>query len=555
MNHYDEQGIPAWVLDEFYQLIPNLYPEENAVRVLLEQWMRWPVGAQTPWNGQPAAQAWANIRQRIGQGAEHTGEGHRGVYYAVLRYFPHNPRLAELRAYFESVQPQPGLAAYQDPHRYGPPPSGYQVPFSSAPQGPSGPPAPAPPGLNAQRREQPPQQPPSPRPQPRPQPETATGESRPYVIIRGTWDYEQALAVVHRLDPGAALVLVGQAQLVAAIDPTLTEEVLRVHLQASFGDTVAVEVRWLATAPHAFAKIVGIGPDESEFELSNVPSTASFADVANAVMNYYQSEGVAPARDHPSVTHVRRNWFRRAVNNTSTELGAADVRDGDEVVVHPQSTAGSASTIWTEAVMRVRAEVLSFAKSSGGRFTVQSMDNPDFPTRYHLQITEPGFAPPAGPGAPPQPVETHRLEIWLDSQFPMVAPRVSWRSPIFHPNVLPLDAEKGPPGGVCLGALADAYRPDLDLGEVCQMLVDIAGYRNYELLLPDQGGQGFVNVAAAQWAASEDGQDAIAARGGMRWGSDPGFDPPDRPPAVTPLTVTRVSDFPQGIPGDDNDDW
>ena len=36
-------------------------------------------------------------------------------------------------------------------------------------------------------------------------------------------------------------------------------------------------------------------------------------------------------------------------------------------------------------------------------------------------------------------------------------------------------------GAVCLGVLQDSYSPGLDFGLVCQMLVDMAGYRNYEL--------------------------------------------------------------------------
>lgn len=568
MNRYDEQDIPLQVLDEFYTLISTLRGEEKAVQLLLSERMGWPVGAQPAWNGQNAVQAWAEIRRQIDNGALHTGAGHSGVYNAVVQDFPFNRQLLAWKEHFEKAQPtasqyqssnenqnqNPSLNLYGAPPTYQDPPQ--PPPFSSAPQAAPG----HQPGAQPPPRPQPESQ-----PQPQPQPQPESEQSRPYVIVRGTSEYDKALAVVRLLDPHAEMRLAVQSHLVAGLDPArqLSEDALRTQLRSFFGETVAVEIRWLTTPPHIFTTIVGIGPDEREFRLHNVPSTARFADVADAVMGQYRAEGLRAAQDHPSVTHVRRGLFRRPVNNTAAELGDAGVDDDDEVVVHPQSTAGAAGpagTIWTEAVMRVRAEVLAYAKGSGGRFSVQSMDNPNFPTRYRLAIAESGFAPPPEPGEPPEPIDTHRVELWLDRTFPMTAPRVAWTTPFFHPNVVAPDSTKYPPGAVCLGPLADAYRPDLDIGEVCQMLRDIAGYRNYELLTPNQGGQGFINQDAAEWAASAEGQDAIAACGGMRWSgdlTDLSLPDPGEPPAppVAPLAVTEVPDFPDGIPGDDDDDW
>ncbi|MCE3289752.1 MAG: hypothetical protein K0R83_1764, partial [Caulobacter sp.] len=62
-------------------------------------------------------------------------------------------------------------------------------------------------------------------------------------------------------------------------------------------------------------------------------------------------------------------------------------------------------------------------------------------------------------------------------------------------------------GFACLGALGDAYRPGLDFGELCMLLLDIASYQNYDLL------EGY-NSAAREWAMSEEGMRDIAARGG-----------------------------------------
>ena len=51
-----------------------------------------------------------------------------------------------------------------------------------------------------------------------------------------------------------------------------------------------------------------------------------------------------------------------------------------------------------------------------------------------------------------------------------------------------------PRGFACLGALTDAYRPDMDFGQLCQMLVDMAGYRQYETReVQEDDGEGYLN--------------------------------------------------------------
>ena len=104
---------------------------------------------------------------------------------------------------------------------------------------------------------------------------------------------------------------------------------------------------------------------------------------------------------------------------------------------------------------------------------------------------------------------------------------------IFHPNV-----HRGT-GKVCLGVLADRYRPGLDFGLLCQMLVDVASFRNYVVT------EGY-NVEACRWAASEAGQATIVAGGGRR--EDPaklglarghemdGDELPTREPGLSPMT-------------------
>lgn len=85
---------------------------------------------------------------------------------------------------------------------------------------------------------------------------------------------------------------------------------------------------------------------------------------------------------------------------------------------------------------------------------------------------------------------------------PDAGTEVFWRTPIFHPNI---DLRTGK---VCLGALGDRYRPALDFGELCRLLIDIASYINYAV-------EGVYNANARNWALSDAGQIAIEQRGGQ----------------------------------------
>ena len=139
---------------------------------------------------------------------------------------------------------------------------------------------------------------------------------------------------------------------------------------------------------------------------------------------------------------------------------------------------------------------------------------------------------------------SHEVRITIDHDFPRNPPDVRWRSPIFHPNIKPVDAEIAA-GWLCLGELADAFRPDLDFSEVCRMLADVAGYRNYELRTQAEGGEGYVNQDAVEWAKTPAGQQRIAEIGGTRW--------QDMSTAISPrptaLVIKPVDEFP-----DDDDE-
>jgi hypothetical protein len=120
-----------------------------------------------------------------------------------------------------------------------------------------------------------------------------------------------------------------------------------------------------------------------------------------------------------------------------------------------------------------------------------------------FRFRAPGWGPPRTTGADPEPVDEHEVYLMLSPDHPVLAPLAIWQTDIFHPNV---DAKSGK---VCLGVLEDHYRPGINFGMICQMLVDIAGYQDYGAR------DGFYNDEAMKWATSERGQELIVSRGGQ----------------------------------------
>ena len=82
--------------------------------------------------------------------------------------------------------------------------------------------------------------------------------------------------------------------------------------------------------------------------------------------------------------------------------------------------------------------------------------------------------------------QEHTIWINLTAAYPRMIPELSWRTPIFHPNV-------SASGVVCLGAYQTNWVPSLKLDELCLMLWDMIRYRNFDSESP-------YNREAAMWA-------------------------------------------------------
>ena len=269
---------------------------------------------------------------------------------------------------------------------------------------------------------------------------------------------------------------------------------------------IAAEV---APEPHRFRDYYSDpleieGPDGQRFGLDRIRASTRVSDVARGVMHEYADQGVWPTRAEQKtqavIDKVDADGGSERLDPRQT-LHDAGVRPGDTLRVSPERTAGAINPLLRdEALARASNEVLVYAEKHPG-FEVGA-NSPVAPTEYLYRFSARSFGPPVSEGGMPTRVDRHEVFVRLLPDFPVKAPEAWWQTEIFHPNVDPRS------GKVCLGALDEHWRPAMDFGELCQMLVDMAGYRNYAV------SEGY-NEQAAIWAASPAGQIEIERIGGI----------------------------------------
>jgi ubiquitin-protein ligase len=291
------------------------------------------------------------------------------------------------------------------------------------------------------------------------------------------------------------------------------------------------DINWTVVAPGVPDYVLRFmsvqGPDGRSFRFNDVPSATRVESVASELVDQY-SEGL-PGDEQPTVVeHVGPAGPRRM--NPESTLAQEGITEGARLRVAFERRAAAVNPLdRRDALFRVRNQLLEYTESHRA-FTV-APNSPALPTEYDIEFTQPSFGPPQNHDEQPPDISVHQLSIVLPPDFPIVAPRVRWLSGIFHPNVYPtyeseqLREHPYARGLVCLGTLAESYQPSLDLGELCATLVDIAGYRNYSVLVPSDDavdpatGQpllrsDYYDGVAARWAFSSRGQERIIAIGG-----------------------------------------
>jgi hypothetical protein len=85
--------------------------------------------------------------------------------------------------------------------------------------------------------------------------------------------------------------------------------------------------------------------------------------------------------------------------------------------------------------------------------------------------------------------ELHEVSVRLGAGYPRMMPELSWKTPVFHPNI-------SASGVVCLGGYGIHWVPSLSLDELCVMLWDIVRYANFDVGSP-------YNREAAYWAKNQ----------------------------------------------------
>ncbi|MFJ9632389.1 effector-associated domain EAD1-containing protein [Streptomyces sp. NPDC091280] len=358
----------------------------------------------------------------------------------------------------------------------------------------------------------------------------------------GSEAYPEFLRLVREIVDPAAVQLYANNQQAAfrvAEMPTERLEQLQEHA-ARIAPGVEVLYGEHDFRPTLYARLQVMGPDRQLYEIQYVPNTTLPSELVPAVWAQYR----------PEVAMDANGQLRRAVVDYRDENGEArrldpdvplfnqGVRDGGQLEVSAEATAGVDFSLRMEAIARARDDITDFADEHE-EFTLVGTDHDTLPVRFEVELHVPGFAPPDDLDTwplDPKPIDHHKLVIGLPSEFPIHAPRVLWLSDVFHPNIA-RGKDSNAEGSVCLGPLMTDYTPDLSLYRLCQMVIDMARYRNYEILPHDyqmaldfdslvrdmleRGG--YLDRAAAAWAFSWEGQERIKEIGGTTWLARVGF--------------------------------
>jgi len=287
---------------------------------------------------------------------------------------------------------------------------------------------------------------------------------------------------------------------------------------------------WTVVAPelrdYLLHRLYIEGPDGRQFRITDAPAQQTVANLAAEVVDQYGSDFPDAAR--PTVVdRVGPDGQGRRLDPNTT-LDQAQVRDGDRMRVGFQARAAAVNPLdRQDALFRVRNQILDFGQTRDPETGFVARANSTLlPTEYELEFTQASFGPPPSATAAPVDISRHTVLIQLGSDFPETPPAVFWLTRIFHPNVFPTyesEVSRGREaqmGLVCLGALQESYLPSLHFGSLCQMLMDIAGFRNYSLYTTDgtvdstgslRRRVDFYDPDAARWVGSPDGQRRIVA--------------------------------------------
>jgi len=473
---------------DFHTQLAAVFADQRAVEAILRS-TTFSRGRIPAFAGSSAEEVWGEILLQLELGAIHAGNFQ--LLSAVIRPYPGNAvfrRLADtyLRPVAEQVEPaSPAVPAASDVSEAAAP--------STAPEAPAAAVAPV-------------------------------DQPTCHVIVRASTEEtrEQATRVLQKfgLEPREEY---STAHAVSyRVNSASTERVRTLLASTDLGWTVvAPELR-----DYLLHRLYIEGPDGRQFRITDAPAQQTVANLAAEVVDQYGSD--FPDASRPTVVdRVAEDGQGHRLDPNAT-LDDAQVRDGDRMRVGFQARAAAVNPLdRQDALYRVRNQIVDFSRTRDQETAFVARANSTLlPTEYELEFTQASFGPPASPGAAPGDIGRHTVLIQLGSDFPETPPGVYWLTQIFHPNVFPTyesEVSRGQEtqmGLVCLGALQESYLPSLHFGSLCQMLMDIAGFRNYSLYVTDgtldstgslRRRVDFYDPDAARWAGSAEGQRRIRA--------------------------------------------
>ena len=138
---------------------------------------------------------------------------------------------------------------------------------------------------------------------------------------------------------------------------------------------------------------------------------------------------------------------------------------------------------------RLRSDRVALDKlqSESTIFQFSASGNPaDF---YQIRFSGRGLWRPQ-PNSNVQVHDRHEVHVKLGASYPRMMPEISWKTPIFHPNI-------SASGVVCLGGYGTYWVPSLTLDELCTMLWDMIRFENYDEKSP-------YNREAAGWIKAQE---------------------------------------------------
>lgn len=153
-------------------------------------------------------------------------------------------------------------------------------------------------------------------------------------------------------------------------------------------------------------------------------------------------------------------------------------------------TIGSSTTTSGPRLRRLHADFAAMMELARGSELVTMTYSGNPPDRYVVTYTCRGLYLPAG-ATEPQAVEHHQAEFYLHRDYPRRPPQITWRTPIFHPNIL--SSEQG--GGVCIGS----WTPSESLADLVVRVGEMVQYREYNA-------EDLLNREAAIWAEAHASQ-------------------------------------------------